>query len=190
MSAPDKLEERAREWLAKHSERFTYYGHESATGAPIFGSLVALLREVQREERARWRKAADSYFDDIRPNAELIDMYAGGEQDLPTAIMHEVWKRNPKVEAEVERLRAEVERVKLLLGKAAQEIHCAGPVDHRIRVMRREHSELVTQLTARIKAVLALHKPHEEAGYLHPVCAECRQSPWPCPTRRALEGEP
>jgi hypothetical protein len=51
--------------------------------------------------------------------------------------------------AERDALRAEVERVKLLLGKAAQEIHCAGPVDHRIRVMRREHSELVIRLTTR-----------------------------------------
>lgn len=44
-------------------------------------------------------------------------------------------------------LLADWERVKLLLGKAAQEIHCAGPVDHRIRVLRREHAALVERLT-------------------------------------------
>jgi len=58
---------------------------------------------------------------------------------------------------------AEVERVKMLLGKAAQEIHCAGPVDHRIRVLRREHADLVLRLADRAeRAEAALRLALEE----------------------------
>lgn len=72
------------------------------------------------------------------------------------------------------RLTSEVERVKLLLGRAAQEINCAGPVDHRIRVMRREHSELVDRLTrerdeARAKLARCVEKLGEAAMSLETI---------------------
>jgi multidrug resistance efflux pump len=42
--------------------------------------------------------------------------------------------------------------VALALGKAAQEIHCAGPVDHRIRVLRRQLSAAIETQEARAEA--------------------------------------
>jgi chromosome segregation ATPase len=48
MSAPDKLEEMAREWFA-HELTKDYVEPDAA----LLASLVALLREVQREERER-----------------------------------------------------------------------------------------------------------------------------------------
>jgi len=49
----DWADERAREWLASHAERLSYYGHESATGAPLAESLAALLRLVREEARQK-----------------------------------------------------------------------------------------------------------------------------------------
>ena len=48
-------------------------------------------------------------------------------------------------------------------------------------------------LRTRVEAVLALHKPTLRGK--HKVCEACgedgsdAETPWPCPTRRALEGE-
>ena len=49
-------------------------------------------------------------------------------------------------------------------------------------------------LRTRVEAVLALHKPTLRGK--HKVCEACgedgsdAETPWPCPTRRALEGKP
>lgn len=43
-------------------------------------------------------------------------------------------------------LTAEIRHLRRLLAEAASEIHCAGPVAHRIRVLKREHGERVERL--------------------------------------------
>jgi chromosome segregation ATPase len=52
---------------------------------------------------------------------------------------------------------------------------------------RSDRDEAISELAARLEAVLALHVPARIGG--RPRCVEC-QRPWPCPTRRALEGKP
>jgi len=47
--------------------------------------------------------------------------------------------------------RAEIARLSQSLADAANEIHCAGPVDHRIRVVRAEWSEALEKKEARVR---------------------------------------
>ena len=42
--------------------------------------------------------------------------------------------------AELIETRQQLRQVQLLLGKAASEINCAGPVDHRIRMLKQKHA--------------------------------------------------
>jgi len=88
--------------------------------------------------------------------------------------------------------------------------HVAGSQRRTIENLREANAGLVKQLAEqqvewrvdierhmalhlRVEAVLALHHETEIGeGYswqTTKVCAEC-DSEWPCPTRRALEGEP
>jgi len=145
-------------------------GHVAALGA-----VLAALEQAQAYAARGWSEAVavgDIARDELRRSAELGTLaaergaalalardVAGGAQqrvaDLEAALLDAAHQEALDTEAlgrlEDERyaLRAEVERVKMLLGKAAQEIHCAGPVDHRIRVLRREHADLVLRLADR-----------------------------------------
>jgi hypothetical protein len=66
-----------------------------------FRAALAEARDLGRAERDKeWREAADHSFDGIRPNAELIELYTS-ERDLPTAIIHEIWKRDPRTQEAV-----------------------------------------------------------------------------------------
>ena len=76
--------------------------------------------------------------------------------------------RNPNDRAvqHVNAIVAELERVKLALGDAAREINCAGPVDHRIRVLREELSDEIRrrtpdpELVARVRSALDFGAQH------------------------------
>jgi len=99
----DRNRERARKWGEEDCPHRVFYSDTS--GQPYRQSksecpecLTALLDEVEAKRDGEWRRAAGSHFDGIRSNAELIEMYAGGNRDLPQAIAHEIWKRDPRVE--------------------------------------------------------------------------------------------
>lgn len=52
--------------------------------------------QAARDERdAEWREAADNSFEDIQSNEALLRVFP----DLPEAIIHEIWKRDPRVQA-------------------------------------------------------------------------------------------
>lgn len=68
--------------------------------------------------------------------------------------------------AELEKMSAEVAEVRLALADAAREINVAGPVDHRIRILKQEHADAVARLSnfliklrAAIDAAIEGHKP-------------------------------
>ena len=51
-----------------------------------------------------------------------------------------------------------------------------------------------SRLASRVEKVLALHQPfvltgHEDRGQFCAHCSSETRAPWPCPTRRALDGE-
>jgi hypothetical protein len=96
---------------------------ERAWDGESVGAIRSALTEAYdlgRAERDKeWREAADHSFDGIRPNAELIEMYTS-ERDLPTAIIHEIWKRDPRTqEAVADERKALREVVRVGLGTAA-----------------------------------------------------------------------
>lgn len=62
---------------------------------------------------------------------------------------------NARLLSEVERLNAELNKVRIALGKAAMEINVVGPVDHRIRVLRAEMSETNAELFAELERLTA-----------------------------------
>jgi hypothetical protein len=110
----------------------------------------------------------------LRP---LIEWVHGirAERDALRAEVESTGRHN--LIAQITRLRAEVERLKARV--AGEHFESQG------WQKRTEKAE------ARVEAVLALHKPIEG----HPIehydgrCICCSVQ-WPCPTRRALEGEP
>lgn len=62
-----------------------------------------------------------------------------------------------------ERDASEIERLRMELAEAAREIHCAGSVAHRIRVMKREHADEIERLRAGLREIANLDAPHQSA---------------------------
>ncbi len=94
-----------------------------------------------------------------------IDEYAG-DRAIAQAIPHEEYanfmaasfKAVPMLLAEIKRLTDEKRDAELSLGRAAMEINVAGPVDHRIRMMKEMYQSEIEKLNAeveRLKGVLA-----------------------------------
>ena len=58
------------------------------------------------------------------------------------------------LEGLLEKKEAEIKRLGLALSEAAQEINCAGPVDHRIRILKKEYEDRIQQLKTALEGLL------------------------------------
>lgn len=70
----------------------------------------------------------------------------------------------------------ELMRVRTALAEAAREINCAGPVAHRIQVLKRDYSEHIQRLEAHIDA--ARDQSRFCRGIIRAAFSQCQRCAW------------
>ena len=92
--------------LEQANKRSQFWKDNSDAAAADAARAERERDEARAKRDAEWRAAADAAFEHIQPNEALLAVF----EDLPTAVIHEIWKRDPRVlevQAEVERLTRE-----------------------------------------------------------------------------------
>lgn len=97
--------------------------------------------------------AISALFGGLIAHVETLRILGTESPAQPPEQLHVTLVKTPPEEVEgaeerqeIRQLRRETARLGEELSNAAREINCAGPVDHRIRVLKREHADCVRRL--------------------------------------------
>lgn len=137
--------------------------HAESIGALSFGwadNVRELVKEMRKDKRVLLTIA------EVLSVTESQKLLNSEIEQLQDQVLH-LKQVNRLQLIENERLVKERDEARRNLGKAAMEIEVAGPVDHRIRVLKKELSEENERLRAALENALRFAAQHVNHYWIH-----------------------